>query len=74
MPRGTHFDPVSSDADFLVEFVPGNGLPFLRRFFGLEEVMSQLLGRSIDLVQRTAVRNPYIRASIDRAREVVYGA
>jgi predicted nucleotidyltransferase len=57
-----------------VEFVPGNGLPFLHRFFGLEAALSQLLDRPIDLVELGAVRNPYIRASIDSAREVVYGA
>jgi predicted nucleotidyltransferase len=34
--RATDFHPGSSDADFLVEFVPSNGLPFLRRFFDLE--------------------------------------
>jgi predicted nucleotidyltransferase len=72
--RATDFHPGSSDADFLVEFVPSNGLPFLRRFFGLEAALSQLLGRRIDLVEPGAVRNPYVRASIDRAREVVYGA
>jgi predicted nucleotidyltransferase len=72
--RATDFHPDTSDADFLVEFVPGNGLPFLHRFFGLEAALSQLLGRPIDLVEPGAVRNPYIRASIDRAREVVYGA
>ena len=72
--RATDFDPDSSDADFLVEFVPGNGLPFLRRFFGLEAALADLLGRSVDLVEPGAVRNPYVKASIDRAREVVYGS
>ena len=72
--RATDFRPDTSDADFLVEFVPGNGLPFLQRFFGLEEALSHLLGRSVDLVEPGAVRNPYIRASIDRSREVVYGS
>jgi predicted nucleotidyltransferase len=72
--RGTDFNSESSDADFLVEFVPGNDLPFLRRFFGLTEALEQLLGRPVDLVEAEAVRNPYIRASIDRAREVVFGS
>jgi uncharacterized protein len=72
--RAIDFHPDTSDADFLVEFEPGNGQPFLHRFFGLEAALSQLLGRPIDLVEPSAVRNPYIRASIDRAREIVYGA
>jgi predicted nucleotidyltransferase len=72
--RGTDFDPARSDADFLVEFEPDNDLPFLQRYFGLQGALSHLLGRSVDLVEPGAVRNPYVRASIDRARELVYGA
>ena len=72
--RAIDFHPDTSDADFLVEFAPDNGLPFLHRFFGLQDALSHLLSRSIDLVEPSAVRNPYVRASIDRSREVVYGA
>lgn len=72
--RADDFNADTSDADFLVEFVPGNGLPFLRRYFGLQDALSHLLGRPVDLVEPGAVRNPYIRASIDRARETVYGS
>jgi uncharacterized protein len=72
--RATDFHPDTSDADFLVEFAPDNGLPFLHRFFGMQDALSHLLSRPIDLVEPGAVRNPYVRASIDRSREVVYGA
>ena len=72
--RGADFDPARSDADFLVEFAPGSDMPALRRFFGLAEDLEQLLGRHVDLVEPGAVRNPYLRASIDRVREVVYGS
>jgi uncharacterized protein len=72
--RATDFDPDTSDADFLVEFEPGNGLPFLRRFFGLEAALADLLGRPVDLVEPEAVRNPYVRNSIDRSRALVYGS
>lgn len=71
--RAADFDVDTSDADFLVEFTPGNGLPFLRRYFGLGAALEELLGRSVDLVEPGAIRNPYVRASIDRARELVYG-
>lgn len=72
--RGTDFNPETSDADFLVEFVPDNSMPFLTRFFGLSEALAEVLGRPVDLVEPLAIRNPYVRASIDRAREVVYGS
>ena len=70
----TDFDPVTSDADFLVEFAPGSDLPPPRQFFGLAEALEELLGRHADLVEPGAIRNPYIRASINRAREIVYGS
>jgi predicted nucleotidyltransferase len=72
--RGADFDPARSDADFLVDFEPGSGLSALRQFFGLAEALEQLLGRHVDLVEPRAIRNPYLRASIDKAREVVYGS
>ena len=69
--RNKDFDPRRSDADFLVEFAPDSDI---RTYFDLQARLSELLGRPVDLVDPAAVRNPYVRASIDRAREVVYGA
>ncbi|HEX2544292.1 MAG TPA: nucleotidyltransferase domain-containing protein [Ramlibacter sp.] len=71
--RASDFDPGKSDADFLVEFEPSSH-PGLETFFGLKDALENLLRRKVDLVQAGAVRNPYVQASIDRAREVVYGA
>ena len=72
--RGDDFDPVSSDADFLVEFEPQSDLPPLEEFFGFQADLSRLLERSVDLVEERAVRNPYVFANINRTREVVYAA
>lgn len=72
--RGTDFDPVRSDADFLVEFSPTADGPSLRLFFGFRDDLSRLLGRPVDLAETAAIRNPYLLADIDRSREVVYAA
>jgi predicted nucleotidyltransferase len=72
--RATDFHPDTSDADFLVEFVPDSRFRPLEQFFGLADALEQALGRSVDLVEPRAIRNPYIRASIDQAREIVYAA
>lgn len=69
--RGHDFNPDSSDADFLVEFAPGVK-PDLQTIFGAKAALESLLGRGVDLVEPDAVRNPYVRASIDRHRESVY--
>ena len=71
--RADDFNPASSDADFLVEFAP-NAHTGLVEFFGAKADLEQLLGRGVDLVEPDAVRNPYVFASINRHREVVYAA
>ena len=72
--RGTDFDLESSDADFLVEFDPDSNLPPFEQFFGLADALSEALGRPVDLVESHEFRNPYLRASIDESREVVYAS
>lgn len=71
--RADDFDPGSSDADFLVEFAP-DAPPDLVSFFGAKADLEQLLGRSVDLLERGAVRNTYVLASINRNCEAVYAA
>ena len=70
--RGTDFDPQTSDADFLVEFDPDSGLAPFDQFFDLAEALSMTLGRPVDLVEPGAINNPYLRAAINRSRELVY--
>ncbi len=67
------FDPERSDVDFLVEFGSGPPALSLKNYFGLKEALEALLGRPVDLVMPGAVKNPYLRSSIDRSREPVYG-
>lgn len=72
--RGTDFDPQTSDADFLVEFDPTSGLAPFDQFFDLAEALRRTLERPVDLVESGAVRNPYLRAAINRSRELVYAS
>ena len=69
------FDPQRSDVDFLVEFdrTHPDALS-LRAYFGLKEAVEGLLGRPVDLVKPGAVRNPYLKASIEGSREPVFAA
>ena len=72
--RGADFNPAKSDADFLVEFDKDSALPALDQFLGFAEALERLLGRPVDLVEASAVRNPYLRAMIDRSKELIYAA
>jgi predicted nucleotidyltransferase len=71
--RTEDFEPLSSDADFLVEFAQ-DAPPALDAFFGAKAELEALLGRNVDLVEPGAVRNPFILASINRHREAIYVA
>lgn len=72
--RGADFDSTRSDADFLVEFDKDSGLPALDQFVGFAEALERLLARSVDLVEASALKNPYVRATIDRSKELIYAA
>jgi len=71
--RGADFDAERSDADFLVEFAP-DALTDLGGWFSVRAELERLLGRGVDLVEYRAVRNPYVRADIDRTRKLIYAA
>jgi len=71
--RGVDFDPARSDVDLLVTFAPDARESFAM-FLDLKEALEALLGRPVDLVEPSAIKNPFIRAGINRSREVLYGA
>ncbi len=65
-----------SDVDVLVTFAPDSGWT-LFDFVRAETDLSAILGRSVDLVERSAVENSYnylISRSILRSAQVIYVA
>ena len=68
------FDPARSDVDFLVEFEPKSPLMAMDQYFGLKEALEALFLREVDLVEVSAIKNPYLRAGIDLSLETVYAA
>ena len=68
------FDEAHSDLDFLVEFDGNPLLGTLQTYFGLKDALEALFERPVDLVSRGAVKNPFVAASIDRDRKLVYAS
>jgi hypothetical protein len=60
-----------SDVDVLVEFEPGH-TPGLR-FFRMEEELSELIGRKVDL-NTPAFLSPYFRQEVLKEAEALYVA
>jgi predicted nucleotidyltransferase len=71
---GDSFDPATSDVDVLVEFDSRAGFDYFESYFGLKEGLEQLLGRPVDVVSATSLRNPYFRDQVLRTKERLYAA
>lgn len=71
------FDPQRSDLDFIVVFEPAESATpghYANRYFGLLESLESLFNRSVDLVELSAIRNPYFFQAIQSSRSVLYAA
>jgi predicted nucleotidyltransferase len=60
-----------SDVDILVEFEPGTRIGL--RFFGMEQELSEIIGRKVDL-NTPGFLSPYFRKDVLSEAESVYDA
>jgi predicted nucleotidyltransferase len=61
------------DVDLLVEFGPDlEGLGY--RYLALVEDLGHVTGRQVDIIEREAVQNPFLRAEFERTQVVLYAA
>ncbi len=63
----------TSDIDFLVDFAGVDLYDYADNYFDLKESLEDLLKRKIDLLEDKAVKNPYLRKSIDSSKKIIYG-
>lgn len=61
-----------SDVDFSVIFHYDQIQDLFLTFFDFIDELQQLLGRKIDLVDETAVKNSYFREELDRTKLLIY--
>jgi uncharacterized protein len=62
-----------SDVDFLVEFERNDIVDFASNYFELQFALEDLLGRGVDLIEYSAIRNPYFKEEVDETKELIYG-
>jgi len=68
------FDAARSDLDFLVTLGRAQDKSAFDAYFELKDDLETLFGRSVDLVSVGAIRNPFVLASIERDRQLVFSA
>jgi uncharacterized protein len=63
----------SSDVDLVVDFQGVDLYEYAENYFNLKESLEELLQREVDLLEEKAIKNPYLRNTINSSRMVVYG-
>ena len=62
----------SSDIDLLVEFSGVDIYDYADNYFALKTALEKLLKRQIDLLEDKALKNPYLRKSINSSKRLIY--
>lgn len=62
----------SSDIDFLVDFYGVDLYDYADNYFDFKKSLENLLKRQIDLLEDKAIKNPYLRQSIDSSKQLIY--
>ncbi len=66
------FHPESSDIDVLIEFQGNHAL--FDRYFALKFGLESIFGRKVDVIQCGAIKNPYLQATLQQDRILIYEA
>lgn len=62
-----------SDVDFSVIFHYDQIQDLFLTFFDFIDELQQLLGRKVDLVDETAIKNSYFKKELDMTKQLIYG-
>lgn len=63
----------SSDIDFIVDFKGIDVYNYADNYFDLKTSLENLLKRQVDLLEDKAIKNPFLRESIDSSKQRIYG-
>jgi predicted nucleotidyltransferase len=63
----------SSDVDLVVDFTDVNLYDYADNYFDLKFSLENLFNRKVDLLENKAIKNPYLRRSIDSTKQLIYG-
>lgn len=63
----------SSDIDFIVDFSEIDIYDYADNYFNLKRSLEDLLNRQVDLLEEKAIKNPYLRQTIDSSKKLIYG-
>ena len=62
-----------SDIDLLVRFGKMRQYDYADNYFDFKFALEDSFGRNVDLLEDKAIKNPYLRQSIDESKTLIYG-
>ncbi len=71
---GSSFDEHRSDVDVVVEFGRPATANYFDSYFALKEGLEHVLGRPVDVVVASSIRNPYFLKQLRGEAELLYAA
>ena len=70
---GSEFNE-ASDIDLLVNFDSMDLKSYADNYFNFKFSLEDLFKRPVDLVEESALKNPYFKSAISNSRQLVYGS
>jgi len=62
-----------SDIDFIVDFDSSKLKDYATNYFDFKFSLEALLQRDVDLLEEKALKNPFLKQSIDSSKQLIYG-
>jgi predicted nucleotidyltransferase len=63
-----------SDIDFLVDFAGVDLARYADNYYDFKFALEEALHRPIDLIEEKALRNPFLKQSVEASRHLLYAA
>lgn len=63
----------NSDVDILVDFAEMDLYNYFENLLSLKDKLENIFKRPVDLLEEKALKNPYLKRSIDRNKVLIYG-
>jgi hypothetical protein len=67
-----HFDPEKSDIDIVVKVDINDPIDRGEALLSLWDKLESLFKRKVDLLTEESIRNPYLKANINRTKKLIY--
>lgn len=63
----------NSDINLMVDFDDMDVFSYADNYFDFKFTLESILNRNVDLLEKKAIKNPFLKKSIDSSKKIIYG-